>query len=77
MNGQNVNFGTGKSAAVDTDITLISAPGLVVEAIRSSDPGAHALTGQMAGFWSCRTYFHLFPLLSRRVPTPRSSTCRI
>ena len=66
-------FGTGMSTAIDTGTTLIGAPTAAVEAIWSSVPGAQALTGQMAGFWSFRTYLHVFPMFPWRVPTPRSS----
>ena len=50
-----------RSAAIDTGTTLIGAPTAAVEAIWGSVPGAQALTGQMAVFWSFRTYFHCRP----------------
>ena len=61
MNGESVNFGTGKSAAIETGTTLIGGTSTAVEAIWSSVPDAELLSGQMAGFWAFRTYFHVSP----------------
>jgi cathepsin D len=57
VNGNTVNIGSSKSAAIDTGTTLIGAPSAAVTAIWGAVPGAKPLSGQLAGFWAFRAYF--------------------
>ncbi|GBE80488.1 Aspartic protease [Sparassis crispa] len=63
VQGKSVSFqnGTSAQAAIDTGTTLIGAPTQAVQAIYGAIPGAQALTGQYAGFWSfpCSTNLNI------------------
>lgn len=66
MNGNSVTPSSSETlAAIDTGTTLIAGPSDAVANIWSQVEGSQALSGQMAGFFSFRTFFHYFSSPSR------------
>ena len=48
-------------AAIDTGTSLIGAPTAAVNAIWAAVPGSEPLSGNQAGYFAFRTFFHSSP----------------